>query len=231
MPNWTVKDLLDHVQELIGEPVGGYYNISTRLRQLNQAQREMVQDTRALTGKAEITTAVDQTTYYLPDDFLSYAKEQPYYEDTLNTTTKLKVVDTDWMDDIDPSWRDDRAAASGTPQYMVMTAAQEFVLYPVPNEVGTVHVPYVLDPDELADFNDEVFNGVTNMNRYAVGLAYKVAAMFIMPRVPQLGQQYLGMYQKELRQMRHDVRSNPQHQQSLRPKGYTRRNWNTRSDW
>jgi len=230
MPNWTTEDLLNHVQELIGEPVGGYYNISTRLRQLNQAQREMVQDTRALTADVSIPTVVNQRTYYLPDDFLTYAKEQPYYVDTNNNSHKLQVVDVDWMDSIDPGWRDDRQANYGKAQFMVMTGAQEFVLYPAVNEVGTITIPYVVDPDELEDFSDEVFNGVTNMNRYSVGLAYKVAAMYLMPRVPQLAQQYLSMYNVELRKMRHDIRSNPQHQQTLRPKGYTRRSFNYRSD-
>lgn len=228
MPNWTVKDLLDHVQELVGEPVGGYYNISSRLRQLNQAQREMVQDTRALTETVSLTVVAQQSTYYLPDDFLTYGKEQPYFTEGTNTH-KLQVVDVDWMDQLDRGWRDTTVSTSSTPQYMIMTGPQRFQLYPIPSTAGTLHIPYVVDPDELGDFSDEVFNGVTNMNRYSLGLAYKVAAMFMMPRAPQLGQQYLSMYNVELRKMRHDVRTNPQHAQTLRPRGYSRRKYSDRS--
>ena len=227
MPNWTVRDLLDHVQELVGEPVGGYYNISTRLRQLNQAQREMVQDTRALTTNISLTTVSGQETYYLPDDFLTYAKEQPYYTSPTGTSTKLDVVDVDWMDNIDKGWRRPVTTFSGGPKYVIMTGPQEIELHPVPGEGGTLTIPYVMDPYEMSDLNDEVFNGYTNMNRYSVGLAYKVAAMYMMPRAPQLAQQYLGMYNRELRQMRHDVRSNPQHPQTLRPRGYPRGNRST----
>jgi len=226
MPNWTVKDLLDYVQDLIGEPVGGYYNISSRLRQMNHAQREMVQDTRALTYTATLTVTAGTQTYQLPDDFLTYAKEQPYFVTSTNQAVKLDVVDVDWMDNLDPGWRTTTPVTySGSPRYLIMTGPQEVQMYPTPGEIGTLKVPYVLDPDDLDDFTDQVFNGVTNMNRYSVGLAYKVASMYLMPRVPQLGQQYLSMYQKELRQMRHDTRVNPQHPTTLRPKGYGRRSY------
>jgi hypothetical protein len=183
----------------------------------------MVQDTRALTRTEAIPIVAGQTHYFLPDDFLTYAKEQPYYEDVQGVTYKLRVMDVDWMDSTEPSWRGGSTASLlGTPRYLVMVGPQEFVLYPTAT-LGTLKVPYVVDPDELNDLNDEVFNGVTNMNRYSMGLAYKVAAMYLMPRIPQLAQQYLSMYNVELRKMRHDVRVNPQHSQSLRPVGYQRR--------
>lgn len=223
MPNLKVEDLLNHIQELVGEPVGGYYNISTRLKQLNQAQREMVQDTRALVNSINIAVDANQSTVYLPDDFLTYAKEQPYFTDSTADIHKLQVVDLDFMDETYPTWREGTSVS--TPMYLVMTGSQQVDLYPLSAEGGTLTVPYVVDPDELVDVDDEVFNGVTNLNRYAFGLAYKVAAMYMMPRAPQLGQQYLAMYNRELRQMRQDVRSNPQHTQTLRPKGYPRRTW------
>lgn len=228
MPNLTVEDVLNHVQELVGEPVGGYYNISTRLKQLNQAQREMVQDTRALTASISIEVDANQSVVYLPDDFLTYAKEQPYFTDSTTDTHKLQVVDVDYMDSVYPSWREGDALSA--PTYLIMTGPQQVNLFPLPAIGGTLTVPYVADPDELNDVDDEVFNGVTNLNRYAFGLAYKVAAMYMLPRAPQLGQQYLAMYNRELRQMRQDVRTNPQHTQTLRPKGYPRRTWSYRSD-
>jgi hypothetical protein len=68
-----------------------------------------------------------------------------------------------------------------------------------------------------------VFNGIENLNKYALALAYKVAAVHMLPRAPQLGQYYQSLYQKELRQMRHDIRVNPQRQARLRPVSYIRR--------
>ena len=223
MQMWNVKDILDHVQDLIGEPVGSFYNLSTRLKQLNQAQRELVQETRALTSTATVATVASQAAYNLPDDFLTYGKEQPYYTDSTTTAHKLQVVDVSWMDQELVSWRDTTVAASSTPRYLIDTGSMAFELYPVPSSVGSLTIPYIVDPDELSAMDDVVFNGVENMNRYALALAYKVAAVHMLPRAPQLGQQYLGMYNRELRQMRHDLRVNPQKHPTLRPTSYIRR--------
>jgi hypothetical protein len=222
MPNWKTRDILDHIQDLVGEPVGGFYNLTTRLKQLNQAQRELVQDTRALTQEIQLPTELGLSRYYLPNDFLTFGKESPYFKDAF-TTQKLQVVDASWMDDMYPDWRDDRITTNGVPMYLVTTPAYEFTLFPTPNRQGDVVIPYVVDPHELQDMDDEVFNGNEVMNRYAPALAYKVAATYMMPRVPQLGQQYLAMYNRELREMRHNLRSSPQHKSGLRPKGYKRR--------
>lgn len=223
MADWVVKDILDHIQDLIGEPVGSFYNLSTRLRQLNQAQRELVQDTRALTATATIPTVVGQAAYSLPSDFLTYGKEQPYYSDSTTSAHKLQVVDVSWMDQEMPYWRSSTLSPASTPRYIVDMGQMTYELYPVPGQAGDVVIPYVVEPDELSALEDEVFNGYENMNRYALALAYKVAAVHMLPRAPQLGQQYLGMYNRELRQMRHDLRVNPQKQAALRPFNYVRR--------
>jgi len=222
MADWTVKDIMDHIQDLIGEPVGSFYNLNTRMKQLNQAQRELVLDTRALTGSASVATVVDQAKYSLPDDFLTYGKEQPYYTDSTTNAQKLQVVDVGWMDDELSSWRS-TTIASSTPKYLIDVGGMEFELYPIPKAVGTVTVPYIVAPTDLDELTDSVFNGIENLNKYALALAYKVAAVHMLPRAPQLGQYYQSLYQKELRQMRHDIRVNPQRQARLRPVSYIRR--------
>jgi len=222
MPNWKVKDILNHIQELVGEPVGGFYNISTRLKQLNQAQRELVQDTRALAQTITIPLELGQSEYILPGDFLTFGKETPYFTDAI-TTQKLQVVDVSWMDEMYPHWRANNVVTAGLPTHLVATQGYQFTLYPEPNRPGSVVVPYIIDPDNLQEMDDDLFNGNDLMNRYAPALAYKVAATYMMPRVPQLGQQYLAMYNRELREMRHNLRSSPQHKSGVRPKGYKRR--------
>jgi hypothetical protein len=222
MPNWKVKDILDHIQDLVGEPVGSFYNISTRLKQLNQAQRELVQDTRALSRDAQIILQQGVSEYWLPEDFLTFGKEAPYFVDPL-LSQKLEVTDANWMDETHPNWRDPNLASNSLPMYLVATQGQQFTVYPTPNRPGVIVLPYVIDPDELEDLDDEVFNGHVMMNRYAPALAYKIASIYMMPRVPQLGQQYLAMYNRELREMRHNLRSSPQKKSGLRLKGYKRK--------
>lgn len=225
MSNWKVSDVLEHIQELVGEPAGSYYNLSSRLRQLNQAQREMVEEARALERKVEIETQTGQQTYYLPDDFLTYAKQTPYLTDAMNNTYQLRVVDVNFMDTAFPGWQDEgKLNSQGKPQYMVMKTGQRFDLWPVPGvPLSVVHVPYIGDPVELTDLDDEVFDGYTHLNRFAMGLAYKVASQFMMPRAPELGRQYMTDYNREVRKMRSATRTNPQHGQVVRPTTYARR--------
>lgn len=224
MMEWRVSDVLEHVQELVGEPAGSYYNMSSRLRQINHAQREMVEDARAIEEAVEIPMVVGQRTYDLPDNFLTYSKTQPFYREVAGNVYLLRVVDTGFMDITVPGWQKETTFTStGKPQYMVMTGRQQFELYPVPNDpTAVVEVAYIVDPPELTDLDDEIFAGYTNLNRFAPAIALKVAATFMMPRAPQLGQQYLGQYNSELRKMRALVRSNPQHPQNLRPRQYPR---------
>ena len=223
MPTWKVKDILNHVQDLIGEPVGSFYNVSTRLTQINQAQRELVQDTRAIQDVAIIPAVVGQAEYDLPSDFLTYGREQPYYSNAISATQKLQVVDVGWLDETFPHWRDATLSANATPKYLADIGQMKFVLHVTPGDLGTIYVPYVVAPTDVETLEDEVFNGIETVNRYSLALAYKVAAVYMMPRVPQLGQQYLSMYNRELRQMRHDLRVNPQKQAKLRPTSYIQR--------
>jgi hypothetical protein len=225
MSNWKVSDVLEHIQELVGEPAGSYYNLSSRLRQLSQAQLEMVEEARAMETKVHIPTEMGQQTYYLPEDFLTYSKEMPYYVDAAKNTYQLRVVDSNWMDTAFPGWQSEgQFVARSKPQYIIMRTSQKVDLWPVPGEpVGEMVVPYVQAPAALTDLDDEVFQGFTNLNRFAIGLAYKVAAQFMMPRAPELGRQYMTDYNREVRKMRSATRSNPQHGQVVRPTTYSRR--------
>ena len=224
MSNWRVSDVLDQIQELVGEPAGAYYNISNRLNQLNQAQREMVEDSRAIHKEIEIPTEIGKRTYILPDNFLTYSKVSPFYKEASNNVYLLKVVDTGFMDIVLPGWqKDSPLPPTGKPQYIVMTGVQEFELHPASSDpTAKIVINYVVDPPALTDLTDEIFAGHTSLNRFGYALALKVAAMYMMPRSPQLGQQYLGQYNAELRKMRALVRSNPQHPQTLRPRTYPR---------
>lgn len=225
--NWKVSDLMEHISELVGEPAGSYYNLSSRLRQVNLAQREMIEEARALTAEARIGTDIGQTLYYLPDDFLTYSKERPYYTDASRNTYQLRVVDVNFMDTTFPGWQDEGTLISrGKPQYLIMRTGQQFELFPVPNDpIGEVVIPYVQDPPEVSDLEDNIFDGYTHLNRFAPGIAFKVAATFMMPRAPEVAQRYMTEYNRHVRQMRSATRTNPQHAQVVRPTTYARRRY------
>ena len=221
MVNWTVQEILDQIQELVGEPVGGYYNITTRLKLMNQAQREMVREARSLRDVVEIPIVANTTAYTFDADFLTYSKEQPYIKESTGNTRKLTVVDVDFMDRTIPGWRNSNNA-TGTPTHVIMIDNQSIELFPMPLTSSTLVVPYVPAPAELSDLDDTLFDGVPQLSEFALAVAYKVAGMYMLPRAPQLADQYLSSYGRLISEMRSAVNTNPQHHQYIRPTGYRR---------
>ena len=215
MASWDVARLLDHVQELLGEPVGNFYNISTRLDQLNQAQRELSHETRAISGSASIAIVSGTRDYAAPADFLAFDRESPVFVDLAGNRTTIHVVDTSDLDIQHPGWQD-IAGHIGTPGKMFLRNGT-LTLYPTPNTAGTLTLPYLVEPTELTDMDDVPFNGLQRFNRFAPALAYKVAFVNVIARAPQHADTFSGLYEKQERLMRHFARSNSQYQPGIRP--------------
>jgi hypothetical protein len=197
--SWTVGKLLDHIQEILGEPVGGFYNISTRLDLMNQAQRELNHETRAITDSASISVTAGQRDYPIPADFLTFDREAPVFSDG-TTRTHLEVVDPADLDRRFHSWQD--TTHQGTPMYLFVRNGT-ITLYPTPQAAGTLHFPYIVEPTDLVNVDDVPFNGLPQLNRFAPALAYKVA--------------FQDLFERQERLMRHHVRSSPQHKPGIQP--------------
>jgi hypothetical protein len=215
MHEWTVEGLLDHIQELLAEPVGGYYNISTRLAQLNQAQRELVMETRCLTASVSLPVVINVRDCPLPADFLSFEYEPPAFRDLAGNRTQLQVTDVGWLERTRPQWQE-VALHTGTPTH-VLLRNDTLTLYPTPTAPGLLILPYVVDPDELVGMDDVPFNGSLRLNRFAPALAYQVAFINTIGRAPQVADSFRGLYAQQERLMRHTVRSDPQRQPGIRP--------------
>lgn len=215
MAEWTVRRLLDHVQELIGEPVGSFYNISTRLDQMNQAQRELNHETRALGSSQTIPVVAGTRTYTLAADFLAPDVQAPYFRDAGGTITQIQIVSGSYLDRTVPGWQD-TALNTGTPQYGMIRNG-ELTLYPTPDQDGTLTFPYLVEPNELAADADVPFNGLASLNRFAPALAYKVAFVNTIARAPAVASAFMDLYERQERLMRHNVRSNPQLKEGIWP--------------
>lgn len=214
MAEWTVGKLLDHIQELLAEPVGGFYNISTRLDQLNQAQRELAHESRAFTKRAAVTVVVGTRDYALPADFLSLGWEAPYFVDSSLNQSGLEVVDPGLLSARFPHWQD--ASHTGTPTQLLVRNGT-LTVYPTPSSGGTLTLPYVSEPAELVDAGDVPFDGLSHYNRFAPALAYKVAFINAIGRAPQLAGMFQDLFERQERLMRHYARSNPQNKPGVRP--------------
>jgi hypothetical protein len=213
--NWTVSTLLDMVQELLGEPVGGFYNISTRLQYMNQAQREMNEETRALTASSDISVTSGTRDYSVPADFQTFAQEAPFFKDLSGNRTRLNVVSPSDLDARFDHWQDDDVH-EGDPAYVLLRNGT-LPLHPTPDTSGTITLPYLVEPDELVDMDDVPFNGLSRYNRFSPALAYKVAFIQMIGRAPQVAAMFRDLYERELREMRHYVRTNPQNHLEIRP--------------
>jgi hypothetical protein len=215
MASWNVYSLLNHAQELMGEPVGAFFNISTRLDQMNQAQRELNDETRAITDADTVAVVAGTRDYNLPLDFLTFERETPTFLDQSGNRHRVTVVDPAWLDARYPSWQD-LTTHTGTPLHLFVRNGA-LTIYPTPDSAGTLTVPYVVEPAELTQMSDVPFNGLARLNRFAPALAYKVAFVNTIARAPQLASMFLELYERQERLMRHFTRTNPQHKPGVRP--------------
>lgn len=210
---WTAGTLLDYVQELIGEPVGGFYNIATRLAQLNAFQRELVEETRALTDEARFDLVAGEANMPVPAGFLTFDPQAPYLLEGGAYRGNVQVKPMSYLDTSYPGW----AASTdlGYPRYLALRG-DVLAVYPRPQAGLELVLPYVPVPDDMRDRDDLPFNGNERLNRFAPALAYVVASTHYLPRNMSAANYMQELYQRELRAMRSTVRSSPQYQPRVR---------------
>lgn len=205
---WSAHDLLDQVQELIGEMPGDFYNISSRLKLLNLAQNEMVRKTLALDTEATVALDADGV-LIMPEDFLTFAKPAPQYVDPGGRYYPLKVLSKRQLDEYDPAWRSARTTPD-VPKVLIEDES-EFRVHPAPSAMGDVLLPYVPRPEPLTDSAESYpFNGVAKLQEFGIALAYYAANIVMLPRAPQVAGMYYNIYEQQLRDMRFAARNNAQ---------------------
>lgn len=211
---WCVEEINDRIQELIGEPVGGFYNISMRLKSISQARNEMLNETYAVQVRGSVAIEAGTDGDLFVGDFMRLGEDPVYFHGTGGTAYPLEVIATSKLEAIRPGW--DHHASSGIPQYLVQRGSS-FRLYPTPNQAGTLSFSYIPYPPDYEDMSDLVFGDWPELDVFAPGLAYRVASDIVRPRNAELGNQYYQMYVLEERKMRHYSRTNPQKPQMLQP--------------
>lgn len=211
----TAGDVLTQVQRLLGEPAGAYYDMRYRLQRVNQAQLEMVQDSLGQEREIEVPL-VGEEEVVLPDDFLTFGRNQPYFLSPSGHATALRSVDPEFVQGREFGWE-------GGPTYLVVDGTRRLRIVPAPSS-GTLVVSYVSAPEPLWGEDDEIFSGDPRLARYSTALAYKVAAGEMQAIAPQQAQNYLGLYEREMRHLREATRKNTYRPQVARTiKFYGRR--------
>lgn len=213
MSIWTAGTLLDLTQELIGEPVGGFYNTAMRLAQMNAFQRELVEETRALTAEEKYDLVAGTATVTLPEAFLTFDLQSPYLLEDTTYRGNVQVKPTSFLDTAYPGWQADEE--TGYPRFLVLRG-ETLTLYPIPQDGLTLVLPYVPTPANMSERSDLPFDGNERLNRFAPALAYITASSHLMMRNPPVSNALREYYQREVRAMRSAVRSNPQYRPRVR---------------
>jgi len=215
MADWTVDTLLGMTQDLLGEPRGSFYNIGARLQYFNTVQNQLVEDTRALTTDASLSTTAGTQTVAVPSDFLQFAQAQPIYYDGTDyyPLTVLSVHD---VEKLYPDWKDTvKYTNIGSPEVIFRTSS-DFNLLPVPNG-GSLLLTYVKKPTALSLDTDVPFDGVEDYNRFAPALAYKTASYLTMAHNPQYASMLNNIYMKERASFMSHIRRSPQQPVFIKP--------------
>ena len=207
---WTVGALFDMIQELIGEDGGAFYNQSTRLRLLNQAQDVMLAESKYY--KRTITlpvTAGKQELEGLPLDFLTFSGFKLEFKEagaSAGARNRVDLVAIRVIEERFPAWRETKVSFRGTPQF-AFVSDDSLTLVPTPNKSGTLTMIYVANLPNLTELDEVVFNGVNQIQRFAPGLAFYVANQIMLARDPQTALLYKGVLDTYLRDMRYNVRT------------------------
>ncbi len=211
----TASIILDLIQEAIGEPVGGFYNISTRLAHMNRAQNDMVREAGAL-SKSSTVPYIKGEGADLPPDFLDFGPQQS----TVDVSGRFYPLTSTSLADLQNLYPTRFHPIDGTPEKMYVLN-DKVLLYPEASQVTTLNLSYVARPLPMETDADEPFNGGVQNEEAAWGIVYYVAAQLLRPRNPDLAAAYDREYRDALAQLRQTIQNTKQSGGSfIRPFGY-----------
>lgn len=197
---WSVDLILDRVQELLNEGPGDFYNFQTRMMLLNQAQEELIKNTNAFYKEARLDYDPEVGVEF-PRDFIKFASNKPYWENTSGTLTPLTVATTYRVEELSSDWRS--AEVSETPSHLI---EDDLTVYPTPSSPGTLILPYIYRPYYLHEGSDIPLGGNRKYGNYSDAISYWVASRVLIATNPNLSATYQTIYQAEEAKMREEVR-------------------------
>lgn len=90
---YTLSDILDQIQELMGQPQGSFYNMESRMRAIQATHDSLVRETGALIrrGRAEVVEG-ETVVNSFPDDFLAFAGSPIVFQRAERKSVAPRVV-------------------------------------------------------------------------------------------------------------------------------------------
>lgn len=214
----NLENILDQIQELIGAPVGDFYNMESRIRAIDAAHNGLVRETYAVVryGTATVAPGAKEVSAF-PDDFLSFADSNISYLDA--GATKAVVLDVTQPREMSANNREwESSAQVGTPTTLVIRSPGNVAVYPASTYGGVIQFNYIsnggsvysMPPMQILEWVP--FGGDTMLNQFAPALSYKVASDLMVARNPEVAAYMRKTYDQEVRKMRHTIRYDPAQQ-------------------
>lgn len=148
----TLTQMQTYCSDLLDDPNNGYFTLANLTLRLNLALRELQKRLISANEQwymtcATTSTVIDQAAYALPADFLQVIRLDYITQGSGTTASTQKL----WP--ITPNQVDMITDTSGDPQFYVLQKDQ-FVLYPTPTAVKTLHLYYSYSVADMVSGSD-----------------------------------------------------------------------------
>lgn len=148
----TLTQLQTYCSDLLDDPNNGYFTLPNLTLRLNLALRELQKRLISANEQWYMTcattpTVAQQNAYALPDDFMQVIRLDYITQGSGTTASTQKLLP------ITPNQVDMVTDVSGDPQFYVLQKDQ-FVLYPTPVSVKTMHLYYSYFVSDMVNGSD-----------------------------------------------------------------------------
>lgn len=182
---------------------------------VNEAQREIVNQTWCVMDSTGYALTAGTTYYQLPTNFI--ATEKVLFQDRTNNVYVLKQVKPRSYLQSNPNYEKSSSGGQSPTNYQIRdstsgAATQEISYIPVPttSSTGTVRVDYYKRADDLSSDSDVPFDGDYSLYQYHDLLTYYTASrLFLMEGNVNGAAVYSQLYQAGLTLMKEKSGHNP----------------------
>lgn len=179
---------------------------------VNEAQRDVINNTWAIRKSTEITLIINTTYYSLPEDLI--AIERVTYDRRNLPEATLISLDGESGNG---AWEN----TGGRPQKYFQDSAQtdSIGVHPWPNSVtstGTIRINYWAQAEDLVDATDEPFNGAFRFKPYTdLLILYPVYRVYLIEGEVDKASLYRQEYESRLAIMNERIGSKPNYNPGL----------------
>lgn len=187
-------------------------------RMINEAQRDLVNQTWCLETSTSIVVTVGTTYYNLPSDLL--APTQARFRTTAGVMTEIDETARRKLLQDTPDFERNSGSSPPTEYFIQYStsggAAQQLGLNPGPSAAGSVLLDYYQQATDLSADSDVPLNGYLHLYPYHYALVYRVSALIRTIEGFPDAQSYAQLYSAEVAAIVNRAGSKPNYNPSFK---------------